>query len=334
MSTESNLDNVNLDDLDLFSNDFFGQKESPEGAANPSVTEDPEDTSKIDNNAPTLNPEGDDPEDINGTEGDEGNEPSDPEPVDKPAGKKNRFQERIDELTGKIRSGERDREALLERIAKLEEKQAPVQQKQPTINEGPQPDDVAEDGSDKYPLGELDPQYIRDLTRHTLKVEREAMLREEAERASEAELQKEKTKLQEEWNAKLGPAQERYPDFRERGEKLLEQFSDLEPKYGEYLAAVLMSMDHGTDVLYYLASNPDEARAIVQSNATKATLTLGRLEAQFAALDNKPTTTRPKVTKAPQPPAHINKGSALASAEVADDTDDLDAFASKFFKKR
>src|SRR3546814_11078038 len=87
--------------------------------------------------------------------------------------------------------------------------------------------------------------------------------------------------LQSEWQAKLGPAQERYPDFKEKGEELIENFTDLDEAYGEYLSSTLMSMEYGPDVLYYLASNPEEAKKIVTSGPQKDSIALVLPEARL-----------------------------------------------------
>jgi hypothetical protein len=188
-------------------------------------------------------------------------------------------------------------------------------------------------------MGDFDPNYIRDLANHAFDV-REAKAKAEAEsRAAEEKQQREmdtaREQLQSEWQEKLGPAQERYPDFREKGEELIESFSDLEPAYGEYLTATLMSMDYGPDVLYYLSSNPEEAHQIVGLGPQKASIALGRLEARFADTDSETSTPKVsrKVSKAPSPPPR-NRGATPSKASIAPDTDDLDAFEKLMFSKK
>lgn len=328
MSTNEALGNagddtaVSNEDLDLFSADFFQspasddkKQDAPESA---NSEEDPEDNREDDDaNEDTQLGEVDTPAD---------EQDDDPTPVKK----KSRAQERIEELNARYRETERQ---LNELKARLEQKEEPKPQPQvEVVNKAPSPDDVDESGNDKYPLGEFDPAYIRDLTRHTLNEEREALKAREQAETQQREADSQKAALVAQWEEKLVPARERYPDFQERGQELVAQFDGINPQYGEYLTATIMSMDYGTDVLYHLATHPDEARAIVNSGAAKATIALGRLEAKFADAEAEKQLARPKISKAPTPPAHINKGSAVAKA-VAPDTDDLDAFASEFFKK-
>lgn len=334
MSTNETSAVTDTDDLDAFSADFFGQKTAaPEPASSDEdetheVPEDDatneEDTHLGDDDTPANDEPEDEPEETNEDEGDE------PEPKPEPK-KKSRAQERIEELNAKYRETERK---LAEVMAKLEQKETPAPTNEPVVEDaGPTPDDKLEDGTEKYPLGEFDPNYIRDLTKFTIQQEREAAKQAEVQDQRQKAVQEQKAALAAEWEGKLGPARERYPDFQEKGETLISQFDGIDQSYGEYLTATIMSMDYGTDVLYHLASNPDEAKAIVASGPTKATIALGRLEAKFANADAEKQLARPKVSKAPAPPSHVNKGSAVAKAAVAPDTDDLDAFSSEFFKK-
>lgn len=314
------------DDLETFSADFFGQKNAP--AAQPvaeiEVEEIPLDAPK--DGTPT------DDTSEESTENEDEDEVVEEQPKPKP---KNRFQERIDELTAKQREAERKAQDLEAKLAKLEQtsKPEPVAPVAAVEDTGPAPDDINEDGTDKYPLGEFDPHYIRDLTKFAIAQEREELKVKDQREAQQRELDTAKATLQTEWQTKLGPAKERYPDFVDKGQQLLDTFEGIDQRYGEYLESTIMSMEYGTDVLYYLANNPDEAQKIVQSGATKATIALGRLESKFMDFAEEKQKARPKVSAAPTPPTHVNKGSSVSKANVAPDTDDLDAFESAFFTK-
>lgn len=310
------------EDLDLFSKDFFGQKEpAPDESANSEQEEEDEVENDRDANE----------EDVDSKTDAEDDEQEEVDEQPKP--KKNRFQERIGELTKQAREAERQAQELAEKLKQYEETPKPDAKAVPTST-GPDPEDQNEDGTDKYPLGEFDPSYIRDLTKFTLAEERKLVQAEEAKAKEQAEAQEFKARLNEQWNEKLTPAQERYPDFHEKGENLNPVFESIDQRYGEYLAATIMEMDYGPDVLYYLASNVDEAEKIVRMGPTKATIALGKIEAKYSNFEEDKQKARPKLSKAPTPPAHLNKGSAPAKLEADDDTDDLDAFAKKFFAKR
>lgn len=333
MSTETNITVEPIsDDLDTFAAEFFGQNNAtPEPASSDKekIEDDKEsDASKTD----ATHEEGDDDttptdDETDETEGDE-EEGDKPEP--KP--KKNRAQERIEELNKKYRETERKLQELQAKLEQKEQTPAPTPEKQ-AENTKPSPTDTNEDGTDKYPLGEFDPAYILDLTDYQFEARVKAYEAKQAEQASQSQADEARAHLTANWQEKLGPAQERYPDFQEKGQQLVDTFAGIDSNYGEYLTAVIMDMDYGPDVLYYLSNNVDEANQIVQSGATKATIALGRIEAKFADAAEEKRKARPKVSQAPTPPP-TNKGSAVAQADIADDTDDLDAFAQKFFKKR
>jgi len=330
---DSVIDDSNLDD---FSKSFFSPEDlTPEPAnSEEDVDEAEEDTPDNAHDTSEETPDEDDEDEDDTLAEDEDDEPDE----DVKPKKKNRFQERIDKAVGKQRVAERELTSIQERLdAALAELQNLKQDTKPkptpeagTNTSEPTPSDLDEDGNDKYPLGEFDPNYFKDLTKYYLAKDKEEA-QTQAEQAREKEQYDQvRNELQNNWNEKLEPALERYPDFHEKGEQLLGTFENIDASYGEYLATTLMSMDHGTDVLYYLANNPDEAQKIVDSGPQKATIALGRIESKF--FDEVKPTKSVKSSKAPPPPPR-NKGSAAAVAETPDSTDDLDAFAKKFFKK-
>lgn len=319
-------------DLDVFAAELFGQSKAPSEPASSEETETAEEESDasiedthVDEDHDTLAPDNDD----------ETDEDAETLKEDTPKPKKNRFQERIDELNGKYRETER---RLNEALAKLEEAQKtktePVQTQK--SEDGPKPTDLNEDGSEKYPLGEFDPAYIKDVVKHTLDEETKARETHEKMSAEEKARQEAANTLQEQWNEKLVPAQERYPDFQEKGEGMISAFEGIDPAYGDYLTTTIMDMEYGPDVFYYLANNLDEAKAIVDSGAKKATIALGRLEAKFAIAEAEKTIARPKVSKAPEPPQHLNKGSAVTPPSIRGDEKDvdLDTFSKALFAKK
>lgn len=315
-------------DLDQFSAEFFGQNKAPEPASSKEEVDE-----EVPDDAPT--PDGDGtPEDDTLDDEDDSDDSDQDEPEKDPAPKKkNRFQERIDEVVGKQRETERKLEDALAKLAAAEKKPTPAPAPVVVEDTRPRADDLLEDGTDKYPLGEFDPNFIVDLTKHTLETETKAMQARTEQEAKARVIEDQKAQLATDWEEKLVPAQERYPDFQDKGNELVAAFSNLDQNYAEYLTATIMSMDFGPDVFYYLASNPDEAFKIVGSGATRATVALGRLEAKFADADEAKQKAKPKISKAPTPPP-TNRGTAPAKIEVDDTTDDLDAFASKFFKKK
>lgn len=306
-------------DLDTFSDIFHGK--TPE----PKAKEEPVDNADLEDQANEAAP-------VDETDIEDDDLADEPDKVEaKPQPKKNRAQERIEQLLEKERLAN-ERAAVAEaRLKDLEAKgkskdEAPA----PKEDKAPHWDDLNEDGSEKYPLGQFDPQFAEDHVRYLMD---KRMAEAEAKMEQEREAQKTQAArdaAQKDWEAKLAPAQERYPDFSDKGADLVEALSteNLEPDYGDYLTNVILSMENGPDVLYYLGSHIEEAKNIVKMGPMGATIALGGINASFSE--------KPKVvnrqSKAPPPPP-TNKGNSAAVPEVADDTDDLEAFEAKFFKR-
>lgn len=337
MSTENTpVEQVDTS-LDDFSAEFFGQNNAEADTAKSEQVE----AEVPESDAPTIEDthEESTEDGTSEVEDDDANDETTDTEAEKP--KKSRFQERIDELTAKAREAERRAEEAFKRLEELEKsKQEAPKNDEPTQTDkpvGPQPTDLNDDGTEKYPLGEFDPAYLRDHVDFLMDQREAERTARQAKEAEQAKLDAEAAALKENWNSKLAPAQERYPDFLDKGQAFVDSFQDLDSGYGEYLTSALMAMDHGPDVLYYLASNPDEARAIVNSGPVKATIALGGINARFAVSAEEvqdKQNSRPKVSKAPTPPSRINKGSSAAMPEVPGDTDDLDAFERELFKPR
>lgn len=326
MTTENSTPIDVTDDLDLFSEQLFNPtKASP-------VNEDAEDTSIEDDTLAT--------EDETDTSEDADDNEAEDKPVEKPKGKKS-ASERISEINAKYREEERVRLAAEARATELErqlnELKAPKEDKPtpaPVQNTGPTADDLNEDGSDKYPLGEFDPKLAADRADFYVQQAWAARMAEEKEQAEVQARTQEVQQLANSWESKLQAIEESgVEDIRAKTNLLQSEFGSLPEEYGEYLARTLMSLDKGAEVANYLAENIEETREIVASGRTAATIALGRIEARFMAEDGNKV--KPKVTKAPEPPKNLNRGSNGQFA-IADDTDDLDAFIEKWntYKKK
>jgi hypothetical protein len=323
---------VNTDDLDAF-NDLFNGTAS-EAKSEGSELEATEDDS-LANEEPDETEETSDDEDVTDSDEDETEEADEEET---PKAKKKSAQERINEITAARREAERKADMLEGRLAEMERRlnSEKVDEKPTTVpvenSSGlPNPSDTNEDGDDKYPLGEFDPAFIRDLTRATIAQEMEqerAALKQEQEAAQLTEAQQQ---VDLEWNTRISEAVEAKEDFVDSVRNLEDTFSNIEPQYGDYLANTIKSSEYGTDILYYLSQNLEEAQAIAGSGPASATLALGRLEARFMVSDSKPTIPANRVTKASSPPPKHTRGTG-GRQNAAADTDDLDAFEKQFFK--
>lgn len=358
MSTEQVDNNTNVveseQSLDDFAAELFGgSKTAPDNAKSEESdnvtdgdTDATEELETEDTQTDVLSDE-DVSEDDDTLATDEDEDPEEADEVAQKPKKKNRFQERIDELTAARREEERKRqEERLEyekKIARLEAKlEGNVEDtKSETISENgaglkaPNKDDKNPDGTSKYPLGEYDPQFLRDTVQHMFDVREAEETQKQQQTAQANEYDEARQALQGDWNTKLETARERYPDFQQKGEEMLSVFEGIDEQYGDYLTTTLMELDNGPDVFYYLSTNIDEAKEIVNAGAKKATIAIGKLSAR---LDNgnpesKKSIPAKRVSQAKEPPPQ-NKGSAVAAPAVALDTDDLDAFERVLFRKK
>lgn len=324
---------INTDDLDAFTDLFNGKTkaetpkpETPAEDAGEPVDEVVEEVETPEEDAPEDNPS-------ESAEADA----EDEEDIFRPKKKPRSAKERIDELTRLRYEAERREADALRRLAEVErERIKPTPEPQAPVHNdagAPSPDAV-KNGEPVYPLGEFDPAFIRDLTRFYAQKESEvaSVQREQQEQARQQQAAAQK--LQSDWDVKLNTVEAELPDLRPTLQTLESELSGLDPDFGTYLAQTIMGMDDGPKVLYYLANNVDEAQKIIAAGPVRATIELGKLEDKIQrAQANKNKATPPvRPSSAPTPPV-TTRGTG-ARAAVPDDTDDLDAFEAKFFKKR
>ena len=305
------------DDLDTFSDLFMGKTESQE--TNDKKVE-------IDEVKTVEEDDAVDEDEDNSDDAPDGDDDSDEDPQPK-SKKVNRYQERINELTAKARGAERALEAL--KTAQEQQKESAKVTPPVVQDDVLDPDAKNPDGSEKYPLGDFDPQYIRDMARQSISREWEARKEQEAQEQSARLEQEALNVLQEQWAERLTPATEKYEDFLDKTMQLEGAFDGLDAQYSDFLVNTIKSLDHGPDVLYYFANNLDEAKQFVKLGPLQAALALGEVNAMFKGQTRQ---ADPKVSKAPPPP-QVNKGSKTRMA-VNPDTDDLDDFERLFLSKK
>lgn len=318
----------NGDNLEDFEAEFYGTAKT---VVEEPVEEDQEVDDLGDDDLPATDEEPEDEAE------DEDSEPEEEEEEEPKPQKKNSARERIEQLNKQLRETERREAEYARRIEALEaaikekakEEQTPLREQLPSS--APDPDAKDEKGEAKYPLGEFDPQYIADLTQHTID---ERMKAAEAKRAEEEEaryVRQQQEELANQWVSRLDEFEKEVPEVRDNIRELTDAFQSLDPGYGEFLAATLMSMDTGPQVMNYLSQNIGEAQKIVNSGPAAALLAFGRLETLFTKAEQREERKEKKVSKAPAPPENLNRGSGGKFA-VAIDTDNLDAFEKEFFK--
>lgn len=253
-------------------------------------------------------------------EGEDGEEPAGKKDDEaEPAPKKNRAQERIDELTATSRNHEREAEKWRNEALKLG-----------YTPDGEAPEMPEEPDPEKYPYGEHDPEYLKDRGKYDAKVE---MIQGQ----NKARFQAEAAALDAKWTKNQAGALERYPDF-----------DDVVAK-GEWacppvIAIGIKDSDVGPDIAYALAKDPAEAGRIAKLSPLEQAREFGRkesdfisqkriseLEAEVAKLKEKgeaPAAPKKLVTKAPEPPRRRISGGG-ARHETPADTDDFAAFEKK-----
>lgn len=329
--------NVDMDDLDAFSDAFFEKAPEPDKFSDEEAPEfkDEEDDEVDENgdNPPAPETDEDEPDE----EADDESPDEEDEPEDKPQEKKkSKFQQRIDELVTEARVAQRERDALQAKLAALEAR--PEVKKEETLRESlapnaPNPDAVDDKGEPIYPLGEFDPRFIADITRFTIneqmRVEREERQKQEAQEKLTAEQNEIKSK----WTEKVADYAKENPDYGQNVQALGVALGNLEPQYGEYLSTVIMQCDNGPAIMDYLSQNIGEAQKIVASGAHAATLAIGRLDARFEKPTEEAPKQRKRVSEAAPPPDIRVRGKG-GQFSVRPDTDDLDAFEKEFFRKK
>ena len=330
MNTDSNT-GVEIDisdDLDLFSQELFGTGKPKEESVD-KVETDEEDTL-----APAEDTIEKEPKKV---EDEDNEDPEDDEEVDGDETSKFKIKtkltarERIQQLNEKFREEERRRIAVEERLLELERKATDKVVEKPSEStlKAPSHDEKLEDGSDKYPLGEYDPDYILALHKHaaeTTRYELAAEIQKQQEEAQKTALVNEVVST---WNTKVVEASERLPDLQERADALEDQFAGYDPQIVESLAMTIMSLDNGPDVLYYLSENPEEAREIAKGGP-RALVMLGRLDSMVQPKAKKVEPV--KVTEAPEPPPSRSRGVQGRFTPSAD-TDNLEDFEKVFYQK-
>lgn len=336
-------DNSNTELVDIPENlsDFKLAFESKEEPVEDSVEDNEDDALANDDDTDASAKTEDDAEadeaDADGDEGDpDGEADEEPEAEEKPKRKSNNYQTRINELTRARHEAERREAALIARLEALEKGPAqPVSQPTPskaTLPQGaPDPEAKNEDGTDKYPLGVFDPDFIFDLNSFTVDQRIAARDKEAADKYAAQQLANAQNELRANWSQKVDAVEEEIPEIREHIGSLVDTFSNIQPEYGEYLATTIMQMDNGPAIMEYLSQNIGEAQKIVASGPHAATISIGRLDAVLSkpVRSKEKDVSNKKPSEAPPPPVAVTRGSKNKS-EVRPDTENLADFKRAF----
>lgn len=338
MTDDNSKNLVDMEDLDKFADTLFGKTEVGEEEAAEEVEDTEDDALATDED--TDAPDGDETEAEEDSEEEEEDEESEPKPEEKGKKSKTSYQERINELTRARREAERQNAELLRRLEALETRSNKDSAQEPTVQEqlpqgAPDPKATDKDGNPVYPLGEFDPDYIRDISQFVAKEEFRKLQEAQKQEAEKRQLMETQQALQASWNSKLEKAEEVIPEIREHISELVDVFHGIDPSYGEYLAMTIMQCENGPAVMEYLSQNIGEAQKIVASGPAAATRAIGRLDGKLESLyvrSGEDAKRNKKTSAAPPVPTSVTRGSR-GQPTVRGDTDNLDAFEKVFFKK-
>lgn len=207
---------------------------------------------------------------------------------------------------------------IAKRLAKLERKhQRELENAQRGQTPQPQPEakKAQEPGKPKPDSFESYTDYLEALTDWKADQIEAGRAKREAEK-KEAE---EAAKVQQRWNALEEKALERYEDYDE-----VVDFVSMERRglINQTIATFALDSDFGPDLLYYLNTNPDEARKIVGLRPTRAAAELGRIEGRLEAQHQPRAESKPKTTTAPAPVTPVGaKGVPAVSDDKLSDAD-------------
>lgn len=227
------------------------------------------------------------------------------EPKKKPGG----FQRRIQKLTERQRATDARLAAVEEENARLKAGlPAPKAEAQPAAR----PEAPDEDSFDNYSdFKKAERKYFEDLADWKAKEAVRLFKEEQEERSTKAKEKEEADKVQETWATRLEAAHEAHPDL----EDLLEEDLPVSPAMEQNLK----DSEVGGELLYYLASNPEECRRIAQLSPMAATRAIGRIEAALIASQKTPEPKAqeqpPKRTSSAPAPLQPLKGSGSATKD-------------------
>ena len=172
-------------------------------------------------------------------------------------------------MTWKAGEAERRADALAQEVERL--KSAPPASAQEAE---PDPNDTA-----KYPAGEFDPKYMRDIGRFYARQEFAA----ERQRIEQEGRQREAQQVRAAFEAKL----------TEKDEGAFRLLNDPSLPATEAMAEVVFTSDKGVQIADWLGRNPSECARIAALSPIRQAHELGKLEARLTA--------PPPVSKAPAP---------------------------------
>ncbi len=200
-------------------------------------------------------------------------------------------QKRIGKLTKKMRTAERESEALKKERDSEKEKRIALEKKLEKAEiktlEGSKPRKTDFEDEDEYSEALMDWKVDMKFksSEKEAKVEEKPVEKKEPTEEEEVEEVEEIKGLED----AIANGRKKYKDFKE-------VTSDEDLAFGPSLAKITLETDNPEDIMYYLANNPEESKRIDSLSDIKAAREIGNLEIQL-----KSTKKVKKQSKAPEP---------------------------------
>lgn len=196
-----------------------------------------------------------------------------------------------------------ERLKLEAQIESLKKKGLTPESSDVTLDDDKEPDPTDEK---KYPYGELDKNFIRDLSRYEARKEHRALEAKQAEERKREAAAREAQDFAERGKAFVEAGSRKYDDF---DEVVIEGIRNQEFPVSRDLAVLILSnQEVGPDVAYHLASHVDEAQKVFRQSPLEQAAYFGRLAERFSATSGAAASHAVKTTKAPPPPDTRVKG--------------------------
>ena len=254
----------------------------------------------------------------------EGEGEGDGEPKPAPKKKDRDTAQYIRDLKREAREEKAARAQLEQRLAVLEKGGLPKPQTQDNSTDTSGKPDPA-----KYTLGVLDDGYTADLIEWTAdqKVNRALAKIQQDQETSNAERaeQLQQASLRTKMDELTAKGAELFDDFEE---EVVEAGLRGDWKLTRETFEAAAKVEHGADILHFLATNKEEALRVSKMDAIDQAFFVKDKNAEIGGKKPKPKT----VPKAGQPPADVPRG-RNSSAPIRADTDNLDDFRKLLYQK-
>lgn len=212
------------------------------------------------------------------------------------------FQKRIHKLTSRLAAQEAE-------IAALKAAQTPAADRTTEHSSSPGKPEPPDESkfTDYSEFKKAEQKYFEDLADWKAEEKLNAREKAKAEADGKAKEQAKQEELKTGWNERLATAHEAHPDL----EDLLEtEDLPVSPAMGQ----LLMESEHGGELLYLLATNPEECRRLALLPPLAVAREFGRMEVSIVAATKAAAVEPKKTTSAPAPLQPV-KGSGTVATD-------------------